>query len=66
MSDNHGNTIAAWTGVTIALVGFVVAGVGLMVGSWTTFWVGVALAPLALVAGKILAMMGHGSPQTRH
>ena len=30
MSDNHGNTPAAWTAVAIAMLGFVVGGVGLM------------------------------------
>ncbi len=30
MSDNHGNTPAAWTAVVVALVGFVVGGIGLM------------------------------------
>ena len=30
MSDNHGNTPAAWTAVTVAMLGFVVGAVGLM------------------------------------
>ena len=30
MSDNHGNTPAAWTAVTVAMLGFVVGGVALM------------------------------------
>ena len=42
MSDNHGNTPAAWTGVTVALLGFLVGGIGLMLDpvSMTLFWVG--------------------------
>ena len=28
MSDNHGNTPAAWTAVAVAMLGFVVGGVG--------------------------------------
>ena len=51
MSDNHGNTPAAWTAVTVGLLGFVVGGIGLMVGSMIVFWIGVALAPVALVVG---------------
>ena len=58
MADNHGNTPAAWTAVTIALLGFVVGGVGLMAGSMLVFWIGVALAPVALLAGLIMARMG--------
>ena len=55
---HHGNTPAAWTAVCLALAGFIVAGVGLMVGSWVVFWVGVALAPIAVVLGLIMAKMG--------
>lgn len=65
MSDNHGNTIAAWTAVTVALVGFVVAGIGLMVGSWPMFWIGVALAPFALIVLGALNKMGYGPAGTR-
>lgn len=64
MSDNHGNTPAAWTAVAIALAGFLVGGVGLVIGSMVTFWVGVALAPVALVVFAALTKMGHGS--SRH
>jgi hypothetical protein len=55
---HHGNTPAAWTAVCLALAGFIVAGIGLMVGSWIVFWVGVALAPLAVIVGMIMAKMG--------
>ena len=48
----------------MALLGFVIGGIGLMVGSMTTFWVGVALAPVALVIGKILSVMGYGAERT--
>jgi hypothetical protein len=30
MSDNHGNTPAAWTGVAVALAGFLIGGIALM------------------------------------
>ncbi|MEA2349052.1 MAG: hypothetical protein QOG62_2839 [Thermoleophilaceae bacterium] len=64
MSDNHGNTPAAWSAVAIATLGFVVAGIGLMVGSWLMFWIGAALEPIALIVGKIVSMMGYGASQT--
>lgn len=61
MSDNHGNTPAAWTAVVIGLAGFVVAGVGLMASALPVFWVGVGLAPLALLVFGVMAKMGlHG------
>ena len=47
---------------------FVVGGIGLMVGSWLVFWIGVALAPSALVALLVMAKMGYcdQQPLRRH
>jgi type IV secretory pathway TrbL component len=64
MSDNHGNTPAAWTAVVVALAGFVVGGIGLMIDSWVTFWIGVVMVPLALVVLGALTKMGYGT--SRH
>jgi hypothetical protein len=60
MSDNHGNTPAAWSAVAVALLGFVVGGVGLMLDpvSMTVFWVGVALCVASVVVYGVLAKMG--------
>ncbi|MGI8700988.1 MAG: HGxxPAAW family protein [Nocardioidaceae bacterium] len=57
---HHGNTPAAWTAVSLALVAFVVGGVGLMVGTWLVFWLGVALLAVAAVVGKVMQAMGLG------
>ncbi|MEV7428867.1 MULTISPECIES: HGxxPAAW family protein [unclassified Nocardioides] len=62
-ADNHGNTPAAWTAVVVALLGFVVGGVGLMLDpiSFVVFWVGVALAVGSLVLFIVMDKMGlHG------
>ena len=61
MSDNHGNTPAAWTAVAVALAGFVVGGIGLMVQSMPVFWVGVALAPIAALVGYVMGRLGYGA-----
>jgi hypothetical protein len=61
MSDNHGNTPAAWTAVALGLVAFIVAGIGLMVGSWLTFWIGVGIGPFAVIVGSIMSKMGYGA-----
>ncbi len=63
MSDNHGNTPAAWSAVAVALVGFVVGGVALMLDpiSETLFWVGVALVAGSLVVFAVLAKLGFHS-----
>jgi hypothetical protein len=58
---HHGNTPAAWTGVLIILVGFVVGGMGLILDNWVVFWIGVVLWPIALIVGSVMARMGMGS-----
>lgn len=62
MSDNHGNTPAAWTAVVVGLASFVVAGVALMLDpvSMPIFWIGVALTPIALVVFVVMNKMGLG------
>lgn len=65
MSDNHGNTPAAWTAVTIVLLGFLVGSVGLMIGHMPTFWVGVVLAPLGGLVGLVMGRMAQ-SKETSH
>jgi cyanate permease len=60
MSAHHGNTPAAWSGVAIAMLGFVVGAVGLMLDpvSWTIFWIGVALGLGSLVVFAVMAKLG--------
>jgi hypothetical protein len=60
MSDNHGNTPAAWSAVAIGLVGFVVGAVGLMLSpvNMTVFWIGVVVTLAALVVFAVLAKLG--------
>lgn len=60
MADNHGNTPAAWTAVLIALVGFVVGGIGASLSpiNYVLFWVGCGLVALAAVAFVVMAKMG--------
>ncbi len=63
MSAHHGNTLAAWTGVALAMVGFLVGGIGLMLSpvSMPLFWVGTALAVVALPVFGVMAKMGMNS-----
>ena len=60
MSDNHGNTPAAWTAVTVAMLGFVVGAVGLLFSpvNMTIFWVGVGLGVGSLVVFGVMAKLG--------
>jgi hypothetical protein len=63
---HHGNTPAAWTGVMIILVGFVVGGIGMVIDQWMLFWVGVALVPAGAIVGKIMQKMGLGAEPASH
>ena len=60
MAAHHGNTPAAWTAVSVAMLGFVVGGVALMLDpvSMPIFWVGVALGVASLVVFAVMAKMG--------
>jgi len=62
MAAHHGNTPAAWAAVVVALVGFTVGGVGLMLHpvSYPVFWVGVAITVTAAVVFVVMDRMGLG------
>jgi hypothetical protein len=64
MSDNHGSTPAAWAAVSVAMLGFVVAGIGLMFDPINkgVFWVGVAIGAVSLVVFMVMAKMGLNGP----
>lgn len=59
--SHHGSTPAAWTGMSIALVAFVVGGVGLVFEWMPVFYVGLVLGVVAVVAGGVMARMGMGA-----
>lgn len=61
MSDNHGNTPAAWTAVVVALVGFTVGAVGTMLNppNMVIFWIGTAIVIVAGVLFAVMAKMGY-------
>ncbi len=61
MSAHHGRTPAAWTGVAIALIGFVLGGVGLVVESMPLFYVGLVLGVVSAVVGGVMSKMGMGA-----
>lgn len=60
MSDNHGNTPAAWSAVAVALLGFIVGSVGMMLSpiNYVVFWIGVALVVVAAILFGVLSKMG--------
>ena len=58
---HHGRTLAAWAGSMIALVGFVVGAVGLVVASWPVFWAGAVIVLISLIVTVVLQKMGKGA-----
>ncbi len=57
---HHGNTPAAWTAVCVAMLGFLVGGIALMLDpvSMVLFWIGCALGVASLVGFGVMAKMG--------
>ena len=64
---HHGNTPAAWTGVTVAMIGFVIGGIGLMMTpvNMTVFWVAAVITVLALPIFAVMNRMGLGDEAAR-
>lgn len=61
MADNHGNTPAAWTAVAVAMVGFVIGSIALMLSpvNMVLFWVGIAFGAVALPLFLVMVKMGY-------
>jgi hypothetical protein len=60
MANNHGNTPAAWTAVSVAMLGFLVGSVALMLSpvNMMLLWVGLALGAVALPLFMVMARLG--------
>jgi hypothetical protein len=59
--EDHGNTPAAWTAVTIIMIAFVVGAFAVLTANWALFWIGgVGGTVLGAVVGKVMSMMGMG------
>ncbi|HRC12065.1 MAG: hypothetical protein IPJ15_04055 [Actinomycetales bacterium] len=58
--DNHGQSVAAWTGVGILMVAAVVMSWAVVISSTGLFIAGAVLALVGVIAGKVLAMAGFG------
>ena len=65
MSAQHGNTPAAWTGVVLATIAFVVGTLAIILGNWTMFWVGVGILVLSGIVTLIMSRAGLGA-RPRH
>lgn len=64
--SSHGHTPAAWTGVTIAFIGFCVSGAFMVMAEPLGFWAGMVIIALGGVVGLIMRSMGLGQPKDAH
>ncbi|WP_405581018.1 HGxxPAAW family protein [Streptomyces sp. NBC_01092] len=64
--SSHGHTPAAWTGVTIAFIGFCVSGAFMVLDQPAGFWAGLGLVVLGGVIGWVMSAMGMGQPKDAH
>lgn len=60
MSANHGNTPAAWTAVTLILLGSCVAGWAVVAASPVLGAIGALIIGGGGIVGKVMQMMGMG------
>ncbi|MFF3557066.1 HGxxPAAW family protein [Streptomyces tsukubensis] len=60
-AHGHGHTPAAWTGVTIAFIGFCVSGVFLVAANPLGFWGGIAITLIGGVVGMGMKAAGLGA-----
>lgn len=58
----HGNSPAAWTSVTVMLIGVIIGCIAFLIGESATvlFIVGVAVILVGVALGPILKMAGYG------
>jgi hypothetical protein len=59
--DNHGKTPAAWTAVTLVMLGFLIGSIAVVMASVWLFVAGVVVIIAGAVAGKVMQMMGLGA-----
>ena len=59
--EDHGHSVAAWTAVTILLVGSALMAVAVIIASVVLFVVGAVVCVVGLIAGKVLGMAGYGA-----
>lgn len=59
--EGHGNSVAAWTGVGIVLLGSLISCLGLIFDQMWMFFGGFVVIALGAVVGKVMSRMGYGA-----
>ncbi|MEV7524453.1 HGxxPAAW family protein [Streptomyces sp. NPDC091371] len=63
---DHGHTPAAWTGVTIAFIGFCISGAFMVLANAWGFWAGLVVVALGGAVGMGMKAAGMGAPKAAH
>ena len=58
--ESHGNSVAAWTAVSIIALGFLLATAAVVARTPVLFVIGAVVVVVGAVAGKVLSAMGFG------
>jgi hypothetical protein len=58
---HHGRTPAAWTGVSLAMLGFLVGGFAVVAQNWVLFWIAVGICGIALIVARVMQKLGYGA-----
>lgn len=58
--DNHGMSVANWTGVGLIILGSVIMSLAVIQDARPLFIVGAVVVVAGIVAGKVLSMAGYG------
>ena len=61
--DNHGQTPAAWTAVTIIMVTFAIGCLGVVLALPWLVVLGAVGIVVGIIVGKVMSMMGYGAAQ---
>ncbi|WP_446663458.1 HGxxPAAW family protein [Flexivirga sp. B27] len=64
--EDHGHSVAAWTTVAMLLVAAICVAIGVAWGLHPLYYIGGAIAVVAVLVGKILGKMGFGNHHKLH
>lgn len=62
VDNDHGNTPAAWTTVTIIMIASAIGTLAVILGNWALFAGSVALVVVGAIVGKAMQAAGLGQP----
>lgn len=58
---HHGQTPAAWVGVIVSGIGFLIGTVAFLIGpNWPLFWVATVVVLAGAIAGGVMSRLGLG------